>query len=114
MIHIKINWIKKRKDKKGFFLLIYGKCVSDTSCPCQKYCRKYQKLAFYSNHTLRFVQIFEHNHTNDFYQEVKYLKIFEYQINRYERTKECLNANHNVIQAYSNVDINDLKLSIHF
>ena len=38
--------------------------------------------------------MFAHNHTNDFYQEAKYLKIFEYQVNRYERTKEYLNANH--------------------
>ena len=29
-----------------------------------------------------------------FYQEVKYLRIFQCQINRYERTKGYMNANH--------------------
>ena len=32
--------------------------------------------------------------TNDFNQEVKYLRIFQNQINSYERTKEYMNANH--------------------
>ena len=49
---------------------------------------------FIANCILRFVQIFAHKHTYDFYQEVQYLKIFEYHINRYERTKEYLTANH--------------------
>ena len=40
----------------------------------------------------RIIKIFLYNHTHDFYQE--YLKIFECQINRHERTKEYMNANH--------------------
>ena len=42
----------------------------------------------------RFLQIFAHNQTYDFYQEVKSLRIFEHQINKYERTKEYINASH--------------------
>ena len=41
---------------------------------------------------LRIIEIFSYNHTYDFYQE--YLRIFECQINRYERTKEYMNANY--------------------
>ena len=41
---------KKNKDKKGFiFFCLLGKMfVSDTPCSWQKFCRKYQKLAFCS------------------------------------------------------------------
>ena len=36
--------------------------------------------------------MFSYKYTYDFYQE--YLRIFECQINRYEKTKEYMNANH--------------------
>ena len=36
--------------------------------------------------------MFSYNYTYDFYQE--YLRIFECQINRYEKTKEYMNVNH--------------------
>ena len=36
--------------------------------------------------------MFTHNHTYEFYQ--KYFRIFECQINRYERTQEYMNENH--------------------
>ena len=41
---------------------------------------------------LRIIEVFSYNHRYDFYQE--YLRIFMCQINRYERTKEHMNANH--------------------
>ena len=40
----------------------------------------------------RVIKKFSYNHTNNFFKE--YLRIFECQVNRYERTKECMNANH--------------------
>ena len=46
-----LNIIKKEQTKKDFFFFLFfifwKMCVSDTPCPCQKYCRKYQKVAFY-------------------------------------------------------------------
>ena len=47
-----IEYYVKRKDKKGlsFFFNLGKMCVSDTPCPWQKYCRMYQKLAFYSKY----------------------------------------------------------------
>ena len=44
------------------------------------------------------------NRTYDFYQEVKRLRIVKYQINKYERTKEHIDANHKFetrVQKYS-------------
>ena len=40
----------------------------------------------------RIIKIFSYNHKYNFYQE--YLRIFVCEINRYERTKEHMNANH--------------------
>ena len=40
----------------------------------------------------RIVKIFSYNHRYDFFQE--YLRTFECQINRYEKTKENMYANH--------------------
>ena len=36
--------------------------------------------------------MFSYNYAYDFYQE--YLKVFDGQINRYEKTKEYMNVNH--------------------
>ena len=66
--------------------------VSDTPCPWQKYCKKYQKLAFYNKFIINIIQVFAQNHGYDFYQ--KYSRIFKCQIDRYERAKEYMNANH--------------------
>ena len=46
---VTLNIIKKERTKKiYFFINLWKMCVSDTPCLCQKYCRKYQKLAFNS------------------------------------------------------------------
>ena len=47
---VTLNIIKKKKGQKLliFFINLWKTCVSDTHSPCQKYCRKCQKLAFYS------------------------------------------------------------------
>ena len=38
-----VEYYKERKDKKGLFFINLGKrCVSDTPCPWQKYCRNYK------------------------------------------------------------------------
>ena len=72
-----LNILKKEQTKKGvFFILFSGKCVFlIPPVPAKSIAESIRRLHFILNHTLRFVQTCVHNHTNDFYQEVKYLNI---------------------------------------
>ena len=69
-------------------------CVSDTPIPGKNIAESIRGEHFIVNLILRFLQIFAHSRTYDFYQEVKSLGIFEYQMNGYDRTKEYINASH--------------------
>ena len=70
-------------------------CVSDTPDPGKNIAESIRSYNFIVNIILRFIQIFcTQSHIIFFNQEVKYLRIFKYQINRYERTQENMNANH--------------------
>ena len=60
------------------------------------------------------LDLFKYLYTVAQSHEVKFLKKTEYQINRCERTKEYLMQITNYIQEYSNIDIQELKLTLHF
>ena len=82
---IYIEYIKKKKGGIIFLGNVGKMFVSDIPLSLAKILQKVSNWHYEVNFIIKIIQIFSHNHTYDFYQE--YLRIFECQINRYERTK---------------------------
>ena len=86
------QWLWKEKWYHGGW---WRSCVSWLSHtnPCKNIAesiRRYHLIEYLLLDLFKYLQIIKH----DFYHDVKYLRIFEYQINKYERIKEYMNANH--------------------